>query len=97
MDKSKFVASTRSAAPPEGLSGPLVALWWMKKGDWNRAHDAVQPFEDGAGAWVHAHLHRVEGDAKNAAYWYRQAGRSPCASALPIEWEEIAGELLNER
>jgi hypothetical protein len=94
VDKSEFVASTRAQAPPAGLSAPLVALWWLRKGDWTRAHEVVQPFETGDGAWVHAHLHRVEGDANNAAYWYRQAGRPTCASALPSEWDEIAGVLL---
>jgi hypothetical protein len=76
------------------LSTPLKALWWAARDDWTKAHEIVQA-EDGAPcAWVHAYLHRVEGDAANAGYWYRRAGRPAAKGALPAEWESIVRALL---
>ena len=59
------------SAPPTGLAGPLLALWWEARGDRTRAHEAAQAGEDADSAWVHAYLHRREGDLANADYWYR--------------------------
>jgi len=95
-DLEQFLRSIDDDTPVESLTAPLEALWWLRKGDWERAHELVQPFEQGAGAWVHAHLHRVEGDAGNAAYWYRRAGRAPSTRPLPDEWAAITAALLNE-
>lgn len=94
MDIAAFRASTKSAAPPAGLDPPLTALWWVAKGDWNRAHSAVDHEEGATAAWVHAHLHRVEGDLANAGYWYRQAGKAVSTEPLDKEWTEIATALL---
>ena len=63
-------------------------------GDWDSAHDAAQADEGGAGDWVHAYLHRKQGDAGNAAYWYRRARRPVCQGSLEEEWEAIARALL---
>ena len=89
-----FHRSLSDDRPPVGLSVPLQALWWSGRGRWDHAHELAQSVDDSAGAWVHAHLHRIEGDAANAAYWYRRAGRDVCA--LPIEDERgvIAAALL---
>ncbi len=73
---------------------PLHALWCEKKGDWNRAHQLVQDASRGDEAWVHAYLHRKEGDNSNAAYWYRAAGKPVCRVSLDEEWQEIAKGLL---
>ena len=96
MTPSTFAASVLSdPAPPDGLALPLAALWWDRRGDWQRAHDAVAADEDGrAAAWVHAYLHRREGDAGNARYWYRRAGRPVATAPLDAEWDEIAAALL---
>lgn len=94
MDLDGFRASLAADAPPAGLGDPLAALWWEAKGDWQRAHGCAQDCEDADGAWVHAYLHRVEGDLANAGYWYRRAGRTPSAAELPAEWREIAAALL---
>jgi hypothetical protein len=76
-----FQASLASDAPPSGLTRPLRALWHAARGEWDRAHGLVQEDEaDPACAWVHAHLHRVEGDLGNARYWYRRAGRPEARS-----------------
>ena len=57
------------------FDGVLLALWWDAHGDWNKAHEIAQDVSGADGAWVHAYLHRREGDVSNAGYWYRQAGR----------------------
>ena len=82
MDLTQFHASLAVAAPPGGLGPALQALGWDAKGDWDRAHALAQADEGGAGDWVHAYLHRKEGDASNAGYWYRRAGKPAIAAAL---------------
>jgi hypothetical protein len=80
--------------PPAGLPRPLQALWHDARGDWDQAHRVAQDIDDADGAWVHAYLHRKEGDLGNASYWYRRAGRDRTTAPLEEEWDEIAGELL---
>lgn len=75
---------------------PLQALWHAKQGDWERAHVLIQDEADSDSAWVHAHLHRQEGDLSNARYWYKRSGRSPAHTDLDREWEEIAKSLLTK-
>jgi hypothetical protein len=94
MTVARFKASLAGPRPPAGLAPPLEALWWQAKGDWDKAHTRAQADESEAGAWVHAHLHRVEGDLSNAAYWYRRAGRKAATGSLAAEWTAIVAELL---
>lgn len=94
MDLESFKASVAKDAPPEGLSPALAALWHEAKGDWDQAHKLAQSQEDEIGAWVHAYLHRVEGDERNAGHWYGRAGRSHSTTPLAEEWKEIASALL---
>jgi hypothetical protein len=93
MDFHEFQRSVSHAAPPTELSSALQALWWDAKGDWHRAHDCAQAQPDQAGAWVHAYLHRKEGDEANAGYWYRRAGRQAGTGPLEDEWAAIARDL----
>jgi len=93
MTLAEFRASLTNAKPPS-LPPLLVALWHDATGDWDAAHRVAQEIEDEAGAWVHAYLHRKEGDLGNAAYWYRRAGRAVATAALEEEWETIVAELL---
>ncbi len=86
--------SLSNDAPPSDLSPPLEALWWAKKGDWDKAHRLVQDEASGHAAWVHAYLHRVEGDLGNARYWYGQAGKPPASGDLAAEWTAIVEALL---
>ncbi len=92
-----FKASLSNAAPAPNLGAPLAALWWAAKGGWDQAHKIVQDEDDKDSAWVHAYLHRLEGDSANAGYWYRQAGQSVAAGSLETEWEGIVSTLLRSR
>jgi len=82
--------------PPKELSFALAGLWWDAKGNWKRAHESAQQDESPAGSWVHAYLHRKEGDHSNAGYWYRRAGKPPAQTSLEEEWLHIAEALLSE-
>ena len=93
MDLAHFKQSVADAAPPT-LPSAVQALWWDAKGDWNKAHECAQAQDDKEGAWVHAYLHRKEGDPSNAGYWYRRAGKSPATTPLDAEWDAIASALL---
>jgi hypothetical protein len=93
MAPSEFKRSLSSKKPPSGLSPALTALWWAGKDAWDKAHDIVMKGEGADCAWVHAYLHRVEGDSDNARYWYRQARREPATSELASEWAAIAAAL----
>ena len=89
-----FKASLSDAAPAPNLEPPLAALWWAANGNWDQAHKIVQDEDDANSAWVHAYLHRVEGDLGNAAYWYRRAGKPVAKDPLQDEWERIASALI---
>jgi hypothetical protein len=89
-----LAASVSRAHPPADLASTVEALWWAAKGDWDKAHKIVQDDESRGAAWVHAYLHRVEGDLPNARYWYRAASTPVADGALDDEWKAIAAELL---
>ncbi len=95
MTLDEFRATLRAEAPPSGLSRPLEALWRIANDEWDAAHRLVQSGAGIEGAWVHAHLHRIEGDRSNAAYWYRRAGKPLAEAALDKEWADIVGALLS--
>ena len=94
MRVADFKASVSDAAPASALAPPLAALWWAAKGDWDKAHRIVQDEPTREAAWVHAYLHRVEGDLGNARYWYGQAGHPPANGSLQEEWGAIVSALL---
>jgi hypothetical protein len=94
MSPADFEHSLSKATPPKGLSASLSALWWAKKGDWERAHKLVMDEQGPDAAWVHAYLHRVEGDLPNARYWYGQARRKAATGPLEAEWAAIVAALL---
>jgi hypothetical protein len=83
-------------APPAMLSHALRGLWLDRRGDWEAAHAVVQEATDPDAAWVHAYLHRKEGDEGNAGYWYQRAGRKHCQDALVTEWGRIVRALLEK-
>jgi G3E family GTPase len=93
----EFEVFLSHAGPPDGWSQALQALWWDAHDDWERAHGLVQMDEaDPQCAWVHAYLHRKEGDLPNAAYWYRRSGRPVTTGSLTRERKSIAGTLLGQ-
>jgi hypothetical protein len=94
VDGETFRASLSAPTPPAGLGMAREALWWDAKGDWQKAHECAQAQEDAAGAWVHAYLHRKEGDLANAGHWYRRAGKTVAAGSLTEEWDAILADLL---
>jgi hypothetical protein len=94
MTLDDFRKSLGATAPPPGLTLALAGLWWDAKGDWTRAHESAQQDDGENGAWVHAYLHRKEGDENNAAYWYRRASKPVCREPLDTEWLNIVKRLL---
>ena len=94
MTLDDFKATLGAAAAPPAVTPALLALWHDARGDWDAAHRVAQDVDDANGAWVHAYLHRKEGDAGNAAYWYRRARRPVATGDLLAEWEQIVSALL---
>jgi hypothetical protein len=94
MNLEDFRRTLTDSEPPAEFSHALAGLWWDAKGDWTKAHESAQQDEGPAGAWVHAYLHRKEGDSSNAAYWYRRASKTPSRKSLEDEWKEVTAALL---
>ncbi len=89
-----FLDSLETGAPP-AAAGPLLrAVWHGLRGEWEAAHRIAQEDASAEGAWVHAWLHRIEGDAANAGYWYRRAQRDVGKGDLGEEGKTIAAFLL---
>jgi hypothetical protein len=96
MSYEEFRASIAEPQPPLDVSALLTAMWWDARADWSRAHEIAQNIASPEAAWVHAYLHRKEGDESNAGYWYRQARKPHSHSSLDTEWEEIVRALLGD-
>jgi hypothetical protein len=94
MTPAAFKRSLTKTRPPADLRPALAALWWAGKDQWTKAHEIAMADHGREGAWVHAYLHRVEGDLDNARYWYREAGRKLPQVPLAAEWAAIAAALL---
>ena len=90
---SRIAAFRDGLAPGEAIP-PVVALWQVAHGAWEIAHELVQNDPSREAAWVHAHLHRVEGDLSNAAYWYRKAGQPIPQDAIDVEWARLVATLI---
>jgi hypothetical protein len=94
MTLEQFTRAIAAGQMPDDLSPALRALWEDACGRWSGAHEVAQEIEDATGAWVHAYLHRKEGDAANARYWYRRAGKPEATDSLESEWRRIVTALL---
>ncbi len=94
MTLEEFTATLSSSEPPKGVSPLLEAMWYDAKDNWEAAHNIAQDITSDNGAWVHAYLHRKEGDLGNAAYWYRRTGRPVPRISLGDEWQEILINLV---
>ena len=95
MTLEAFARSVPGSKPP-ALAPSLQALWWAAKDDWERAHQIAMAHQDRDCAWVHAYLHRREGDLPNARWWYNEARRPVAAGSLDDEWSAIVRALLSE-
>jgi hypothetical protein len=89
MNAVEFRLTLSNDDPPRGLPAPLAALWWDAKGDWAQAHALVDELETQAGMAVHAYLHRKEGQAWNAEYWYKRSGRQFHREQFEDEWAAL--------
>jgi hypothetical protein len=88
-------SALKDARPPAGLGEAALALWYLKKGDWDKSHAIAQDIQNDHGAWIHAMLHLVEGDLSNARYWFAEAGRPSVKPAqADTLWDEIATGVL---
>ncbi len=96
MTFAEFEKSLQAPQPPD-LSPLLESLWWDGKNNWDKAHEVAQEIAGPSGSWVHAYLHRREGDTGNAAYWYQRAGRSMPSKTLQAEWAELVSHFLQEK
>lgn len=96
MTLGEFQSSLKHATLPTNLPPSLQALWYDGRGDWDQAHNIAQDVHSDDGSWIHAYLHRKEGDLGNAAYWYRRAGRPVADGSLKEEWDQIASALLRD-
>jgi hypothetical protein len=94
MQFEEFTKSIAGSDPPVNLNQYALALWYDAKGDWEKAHFIVQDMQDKTGARIHAYLHRKEGDAGNAGYWYSRAAMRMPAYTLTREWEEIVKAVI---
>ena len=94
MQFEEFQKTLTASSPPQNASVYLKSLWYDAKNDWNKAHEMIQSVEDKTAAWVHAYLHRKEGDIGNADYWYSRADKKRPAVTLNEEWENITKSLL---
>ena len=93
MTLDEFKATVAAPGPPD-VAAPLRALWHDARGDWDQAHAVAQDIDDATGAWIHAYLHRKEGDLGNAAYWYQRAGQPVASDSLGSEWTRIVSALM---
>jgi hypothetical protein len=97
MTLSEFQDSLSSDVPPASFGLSLQALWHEAKGNWDHAHELAQQADSKDGDWVHAYLHRKEGDEGNASYWYSRAGKSKPRLSLEDEWKEMVNALLDQK
>jgi hypothetical protein len=94
MNLPDFKESLSQDQPPADASVYLKALWHDARDNWQQAHELIQDVPDKTASWIHAYLHRKEGDTWNADYWYQKAGRKRPNLSLNEEWEQIATALL---
>ena len=93
MTVEEFKATCAASTPPS-VTPLLRALWHDARGEWGEAHGIAQDVDDASGSWVHAYLHRKEGDLENAGYWYRRVGQRIATDSVDAEWDRIVTSLL---
>lgn len=96
MNYDEFISSLAQDQPPQKISPVLKALWFDGKDDWEGSHNVAQEINDKNGSWVHAYLHRKEGDLSNARYWYSMAGKNEPRMSLKEEWDSLVRHFIQE-
>jgi hypothetical protein len=96
MTYNEFITTLEATQPPQNISPLLKALWYDGKDDWEMSHNIAQDINDKNGSWVHAYLHRKEGDISNARYWYSMAGKSEPRVSLKVEWESLVKAFIQQ-
>ena len=94
MEYDKFIKLTKASNPPTLITGVHLALWYALKNNWDKAHNIIQDINDETASWIHAYLHRIEGDIGNAHYWYARANKEPSNNSLQSELDEIIQSVL---
>jgi hypothetical protein len=97
MTLAEFQATLTNNAPPIDFDNVLQSLWYDAKGNWEMAHTIAQEIHTDSGSWIHAYLHRKEGDSGNAAYWYHMAHKDYPTVELAKEWEQLVVNFLARR
>ena len=95
MNYNNFIKLTKESTPSEALSGIHLALWHTMKKNWDVAHKIVQNINTDTASWIHAYLHRVEGDLSNANYWYNRASKNASTESLESELNNIIKSVFN--
>ena len=95
MHYEDFIKLTKESQPPDSLTGIHLALWYSKKNNWDLAHNIVQDINTDTASWIHAYLHRVEGDLSNANYWYNRASKIASTESLESELNNIIKSVFN--
>lgn len=95
--RAEFEESLGGERPPVEFSPLVSALWNARSGNWEAAHLLVQDDEAPDAAWLHAWLHRKEGDEGNAGYWYTRARRPHSHDSLDAELETILSTVLGPK
>ena len=95
MKYDNFIKSLKNNSPPSDISAPIKSMWYAKKGDWDMAHKIAQDIKTVLGSWIHAYLHRIEGDESNADYWYKKANVNQINANLDDEANQIIKHILD--
>ena len=95
MQYDDFIKLTKESEPSDKLSGVYLAIWYAVKDNWDRAHKIVQDINTETAFWIHAYLHRVEGDIDNAHYWYNRANKESSSESLESELNDIMSSVLS--
>ena len=95
MNFTQFLETLENDQPEHDWPDGLMAMWFDAVGDWEASHNIAQEMSSALGRWIHAYLHRKEGDEWNAGYWYRRANKTFPKCSLEDELEAIVCSIIN--
>ena len=91
---NEVIETIKEETPPEDISDTLQTMWHTRQGEWETADNIAQSISTALGSWIHAYLHRVEGDLSNAGYWYKRAGKPQFQGSTKAEADEIINSIF---